>query len=287
VWIALLLALAALAAAPLAAAPCRAGEMVAQVIESAALGRSWNISVYRPDGYAAGAVHYPVLYFLPGHSARRGDWVNLTLPALADAAIAAGRMPPALVVVPELGTSWGVDRHEAMQTALIDELLPTIERDWRVLPGRTGRALGGISAGGYAALRLAMLHPHRFAALAILSPAIYVPEPPLVSAARKFGTFGSDRVPDFDPAVWQALNYPALLPAYRAKDTPVPLFTASGDTDHLGTQLESARLAETWRHMRMPVEQRLVQGGHTYAVWRELLPDALAFAFRFTAPPAP
>lgn len=267
--------------------PATAGEMVAQVIHSAALGRAWNISVYRPDSYQASGLRHPVLYFLPGHSPTRGEWINLTLPVLADAAIAAGRMPPGLIVVPELGTSWGVDAKEAMQTALLDDLIPAIERDWRVLPGRTGRAIGGISAGGFAALRLALLQPDRFAAVAVLSPATYVPEPPMPSAARVSGVFSRPGSPAFDPDVWRAFNYPALLPGFRATGIAMPLFLASGDADHLGTHLQAQNLRQTWQEMGMPVQLRLVPGGHSYDVWRVLLPDAMAFAFRFTAAAAP
>lgn len=279
----LLLALAIVAAI----SPAAAGEMVAQVIHSAALGRAWNISVYRPDSYQASGLRHPVLYFLPGYSPTRGEWINLTLPVLADAAIAAGRMPPGLIVVPELGTSWGVDAKEAMQTALLDDLIPAIERDWRVLPGRTGRVIGGISAGGFAALRLALLQPDRFAAVAVLSPATYVPEPPMPSAARVSGVFSRPGSPAFDPDVWRAFNYPALLPGFRATGIAMPLFLASGDADHLGTHLQAQNLRQTWQEMGMPVQLRLVPGGHSYDVWRVLLPDAMAFAFRFTAAAAP
>ena len=279
----LLLALAIVAAIR----PATAGEMVAQVIHSVALGRPWNISVYRPDSYQASGLRHPVLYFLPGHSPTRGEWINLTLPVLADAAIAAGRMPPGLIVVPELGTSWGVDAKEAMQTALLDDLIPAIERGWRVLPGRTGRAIGGISAGGFAALRLALLQPDRFAAVAVLSPATYVPEPPMPSAARVSGVFSRPGSPAFDPDVWRAFNYPALLPGFRATGIAMPLFLASGDADHLGTHLQAQNLRQTWQEMGMPVQLRLVPGGHSYDVWRVLLPDAMAFAFRFTAAAAP
>ena len=279
----LLLALAIVAAIR----PATAGEMVAQVIHSAALGRAWNISVYRPDSYQASGLRHPVLYFLPGYSPTRGEWINLTLPVLADAAITAGRMPPGLIVVPELGTSWGVDAKEAMQTALLDDLIPAIERDWRVLPGRTGRVIGGISAGGFAALRLALLQPDRFAAVAVLSPATYVPEPPMPSAARVSGVFSRPGSPAFDPDVWRAFNYPALLPGFRATGIAMPLFLASGDADHLGTHLQAQNLRQTWQEMGMPVQLRLVPGGHSYDVWRVLLPDAMAFAFRFTAAAAP
>ena len=70
-----------------------AGELVPQVIHSPALGRPWNISVYRPDGYQTSGMRYPVLYFLPGHGQRRDEWFNSTVPELADAAIASGRTP--------------------------------------------------------------------------------------------------------------------------------------------------------------------------------------------------
>ena len=282
----LLLALA-LALGLAIARPAAAGEMVPQVIHSAALGRAWNVSVYRPDGYQASGLRYPVLYFLPGHSPTRGEWVNLTLPELADAAIAAGRMPAGLIVVAELGTSWGVDAKERMQTALLSELIPAVERDWRVLPGRAGRAVGGISAGGFAALRLALLQPERFAAVAVLSPATYVPEPPMLSAARVSGVFIRPGGSAFDPEIWRSLNYPALLPGFRTAGIAMPLFLASGDADHLGIHAEVLRLRETWQQLGMPVQLRLVPGGHSYDVWRVLLPDAMEFAFRFTAAAAP
>ena len=74
---------------------------------------------------------------------------------------------------------------------------------------------------------------------------------------------------------------------FRATGTNMPLFAASGDADHLGTHDQAQRLRETWRELGMPVELRLVPGGHTYDVWRMLLPDAMAFAFRFTDRPGP
>ena len=264
-----------------------AGEMVAQVIHSTALGRPWNISVYRPDGYLTSGMRYPVLYFLPGYRARREDFANLALHELADAAITAGRMPAGLIVVPELGASWGIDGQEQMQTALLADLVAAIERDWRVLPGRSGRAIGGISAGGFAAMRLALLHPDRFSAVAVLSPATYVPEPPEHSASRRSAVFIRPDGSAFDPETWRSFNYPALLPRFRAAGIAMPLFAASGDADHLGTHDQAERLRETWQHLGMPVELRLVPGGHTYAVWRMLMPDAMAFAFRFTDPPSP
>ncbi len=155
------------------------------------------------------------------------------------------------------------------------------------MPGRAGRVIGGISAGGFAALRLAMLHPERFAAVAVLSPATYVPEPPMPSAARVSGVFNRPGDSAVDPYIWRSLNYPALLPHFRATGIAMPLFLASGDADHLGTHAQAQLLRETWQELGMPVQLRLVPGGHSYDVWRVLLPDAMAFAFRFTAAASP
>ena len=55
--------------------------------------------------------------------------------------------------------------------------------------------------GGYGALRFALKYPEMFAAAGLLSPAIYDPEPPQASGARRAGVFGA---PEFDAQVWKA-----------------------------------------------------------------------------------
>lgn len=266
-----------------AVSPLVAGEMREQSMESAALGRTWSYSVYLPDGYDGSTARYPVIYLLPGLSVRRGEWLELALPTLVDAQIAAGTMKRPIVVVPEIGASWGIDGRERMQTALAEELPAEIERLFRTMPGRGGRAIAGISAGGFAALRLAMLHPDRYAAVALLSPAIYVPEPPANSGARRSAVFGAH---GFDPAIWQALNYPALLPGFRAAGVSLPLYVGSGTADALGIAAHAIRLDAVWREIGMTAQLRLIDGGHTYAVWRALLVDALGFLLHCTDPDA-
>lgn len=270
-----------------AAAPPRAAqgtEMVQVELQSTVLGRAWPVSAYLPRGFGEGERRYPMLFFLPGQGATTSDLLRRELAGIIDAAIAAGTMPPAVVVVPELRRSWGVNGRERMETALSEELIPEATRRWRGLGTRAGQAIGGISAGGYAALRLAMKQPERFAAVALLSPAIYVPVPPKWSAARNAGVFGAT---EFDFSVWSAMNYPALLPGLRERGIALPLLVASGDADHLGIAAQVVRLRQEWRMMDMPAEMVLVPGGHDDAVWRALLPRVLEFAFRIMAPPSP
>lgn len=278
----LLLALVLAAALPLAPAPSAlAGEVQQLTLASEVLGRPWRLAAYLPDGHADSGRPYPMLFFLLGYGATQADAARLDLAAAADAAIAAGTIPPAVVVVAETGHSWGLDGTEAMQTALLEELVPMATRRWRGIDARHGRAIGGISAGGHAALHLAMLHPDRFAAAVLLSPAVYVPVPPPRSAARSAAVFGA---PGFRPELWAANNWPALLPGLRARGIALPLFIASGSGDHLGIAAQAETLAAAWRAAGMPVEVATIPGGHDSAVWRALLPQALAYAFRHAVP---
>ncbi len=259
------------------------GELTHHTLASAVLARPWNISVYLPAGYNP-ARRYPMMVFLPGNGATSRDVTQLGIEAAANAEIAAGHMPPAVIVVPELGRSWGLNGAEAMETALMRELLPEARQRWNGLGGRRGLVIGGISAGGFAALRLAMLHPEQFAAAVLLSPAVYVPQPPANSAARRADVFGT---PNFQPEAWTAANYPALMKGMRASGQVLPLFVASGTEDNLGIGAQAVLLSDAWRLAGQPAELLLVPGGHETAVWRQLMPRALAYGFRHTAAPSP
>jgi enterochelin esterase-like enzyme len=203
--------------------------------------------------------------------------------SLADNLIEKGDMPPAVIVMPDAGVSWYVDRKEKMETAVIRDLFPEVERNLRVLRSREGRLIGGLSMGGYGSLRFVLKYPEMFAAAALLSPAIYDPLPPPNSSARSVGTFGA---PDFDEQVWKSLNYPALWQGYLAKRQPVPMYINSGDDDEFMIEAEATKLYSLLRANRQPAELRIVDGGHTWAVWGSTLGDAMKYVFRYSAKPA-
>ncbi|MCA3807703.1 MAG: esterase family protein, partial [Burkholderia sp.] len=123
-------------------------------------------------------------------------------------------------------------------------------------------------------LRFSLLEPGLFCGAMLLSPAIYANEPPLNSAARYVGVFG-DR--QFDARVWHELNYPALMRGYFARSWRVPMFIAAGDDD-LTIQAESSVLYTHLRRAQNPAELRIVDGGHTWDVWRGLLGQGLKYA---------
>lgn len=261
-----------------------ASEVVTREFKSNALGRGWKYEVYLPTGYDTSRLSYPVLYLLHGNGGAGHDWVDKgKVQSLADGLIASGDMPPAVIVMPDAGVTWYVDRKEKMETAVIRDLFPEVEKNLRVLRSRDGRLIGGLSMGGYGSLRFVLKYPEMFAAAALLSPAIYAPMPPPNSSARKVGTFGE---PEFDEQVWKSLNYPALWPAYLAKQMPVPMYINSGDDDEFMIEADATKLYSLLRANRQPAELRIVDGSHSWAVWGSTLGDAMKYIFKYSAKPA-
>ncbi|KVE28424.1 esterase [Burkholderia singularis] len=264
--------LAAHAAPPTPAAA--ASSIVARSFRSPALRRDWSYLVYLPPGYNPEGARYPVLYLLHGNAGNAYDWITQgRLQITADALIERREIPPVVIVMPQGGTDWYVDRKEKMQSAFLDDLLPDVEAHYAVSNQRAGRAIGGVSMGGYGALRFALLEPERFCGAMLLSPAIYSNEPPTGSAARYVGVFGDKQ---FDPKIWHELNYPALWHGYFAQPLRLPMFIAAGDDD-LSIQAESSVLYTNLRRAQNPAALRIVGGAHTWDVWRRLLGSALKY----------
>ena len=274
----------ALAAAALLGAPlARAGTIEAAEFKSPTLGRAWTYNVYLPTGYDANAkLRYPVMYLLHGNAGERNDWpVKGSLLRTVDALVANGDMPPAIIVMPDAGTTWYVDLKEKMETAFFNDLVPHVEKNYRALATRDGRVVGGLSMGGYGALRYVLKYPEKFQAAALLSPAIYNPEPPADSSARFVKVFaapGTDGAYNAD--VWKAYNYPSLWESFLQKKVAVPMYINSGDDDEFMIESEATQLYALLRKNKQPAELRIVNGKHEWPVWESTVGDALKYVFR-------
>ncbi len=146
--------------------------------------------VYTPPGYDPRAKQvYPVLYLLHGWSDRADGWTavgqaNLIL----DSLLAAGKVKPMIVVMP-LGYGdmsfvlsshdvWNepstVDHNLDLYTkALLTEVMPGVEREYRVSPKRDDRAIAGLSMGGLESLSIGLSHTDKFAYVVGLSSAVH------------------------------------------------------------------------------------------------------------------
>ena len=266
------------------ALPAAASSVVTREFDSAALQRKWSYAVYLPDGYETSNLKYPVLYLLHGHGQDLYAWTNFGhIQPTADELIAHGEIPPAIIVMPDAGMTWYVDRKEKMETAVIRDLVGDVQQTFRVIDDRKGRVIAGLSMGGYGALRFVLKYPEMFAAAGLLSPAIYDSEPPQNSGARRAGVFGAA---EFDAQVWKELNYPALWDAYLAKKVAVPMYINSGDDDDFFIEAEATRLYSLLRKNGQPAELRIVDGAHKWPVWESTIGDAMRYVFRYAARPA-
>ena len=260
-----------------------AGSIVTREFRSEQLGRAWRYNVYLPDGYDGGTLRYPVLYLLHGNGGSLNEWpVKGNLQATADRLIRAGEIPPAVIILPDAGTTWYVDRKEKMESAFFRDLIPDAEKSFRVLDTREGRLIGGLSMGGYGTLRFVMLRPEMFAAAALLSPAIYDPEPPENSSARRVGVFGAEQ---YDPAVWKSLNWPTLWDGFLERKIAVPMYINSGDDDDFFIEGEAVRLYDRLRRAGQPAQLRIVDGAHVWPVWESTIGDAMRYVFSFASRP--
>lgn len=276
-------ALALLAFTLALAAHADASVVVTREFDSNSLARKWAYTVYLPDGYEASTLRYPVFYLLHGNGQTKDDWiVSGRIQPTVDELIASGRIPPTIIVMPDAGTTWYVDRKEKMETAFIDDLMPDVEANFRTVAARNGRVIGGLSMGGYGSLRFALKYPEKFAAAALLSPAIYDPEPPENSGARRVGVFGA---PNYDGEIWRQLNYPTMLDAYFAKKQAVPMYINSGDDDEFMIEADATKLYSLLRARRHPAQLRIVDGSHSWPVWESTIGDAMSYIYRYVTRP--
>jgi len=259
-----------------------AGQLVVDSAASAALGRDLKFTAYLPDGYKDAPTRYPVVYLLHGAGGDEYEWSRKGgAVETLDGLIKRGLIRPMVAIMPTTGpASWWADgAAEKAETAFMMELLPYVESRYKVSTERGGRAIAGLSMGGYGALNLSLSHPAKFCAAGIISPAIYDPLPPEASASRRTPQFG--RGGHFDPETWKALNYPARLDRYAQSPQKVPMWIVSGDHDYLGIAVMSANLYSRILKLQPKLaELRIIDGDHEWMTFRDALPDALQYVDR-------
>ena len=253
-----------------------AGSLREEHFDAATLARSWTYEIYLPKDYEQSQRYYPVVYLLHGYNDLPTSWADKAgIVETADRMIAAGVLLPCILVMPSGGRSWYIDGPEKMETAFIDDLIPQIDSLYRTRTDRAGRMVAGLSMGGYGAMRLALRHPDRFSAMALMSPAIYAPNPPFISGARLAPAFQTNGM--FDPARWREMNYPSLLEAFAKTGRSLRVQLSAGLQDPYGTETAAQSFAVAWRHHGWQAELKLRPGTHDFAFWRTALPEALQF----------
>jgi putative tributyrin esterase len=152
--------------------PQRSASARVEIVQfhSALLGKTLPYNVILPADYRVSATRYPVLYLLHGWAGHHTDWVART--NVADYA-AQYRM---IVVMPEGNDGWYTDSatvaNDKYESYILQELIPDVQRRYRTIESRYGRGIGGLSMGGYGALKFGLKSPGSFAFAGSLSGAL-------------------------------------------------------------------------------------------------------------------
>ncbi len=126
---------------------------------------------------------YPVMYLQHGGGENETGWVNLAnLPEVMDNLIAEGKAQPMIIVMNNTriptptannhGDHPGLAAMGAVEDLIVNDCIPFIEGRYRCIPGKGGRAIAGVSAGGMQTSFVGFRHPELFAYIGIFSASI-------------------------------------------------------------------------------------------------------------------
>ncbi|HEX3185929.1 MAG TPA: alpha/beta hydrolase family protein [Pyrinomonadaceae bacterium] len=239
--------------------------------QSKIVGASLPYKAILPADYnTATTTRYPVLYLLHGLTGHYSDWVSRS--NVADYA----RQYRIIVVTPEGNDSWYIDKYESY---ILEELIPDVQQRYRTIEARYGRAIAGLSMGGYGAIKFGLKSPQTFAFAGSMSGAFGVTRftekdvPQLWHASLKlFGPLDSETRKTND--LFEIVNG---LPPARINSLPFFYFDCgTEDAPYIFTS--NRDLAKLMFDKKIPHEFRELPGDHSWAYWDQQIPHVLEIA---------
>jgi enterochelin esterase family protein len=231
---------------------------------SSTLGTQRRMHVYTPPGYDSSTERYPVFYLLHGGGDEDSGWSTIGRAGfILDNLIAEKKAKPMLVVMPNgslprpanQAGGGGAAAQDRFTNELLKDVVPYVEKNFRVLADRENRALAGLSMGGGQTLRAVTTHPDQFAYVGVWSAGI-----------------GQDATA-FERNNTNFLEHPEKI------NQQIKLFSISvGDKDF--TLAGSKNLSELLTRRGIKSELHVSGGGHTWINWRHYLNDFAPQLFR-------
>jgi len=145
------------------------------VIPSKVMQKEYKAVIVLPDSYASGNKNYPVLYLLHGGYGHFDDWIKKTAETKLIQKISDEYN--FIVVMPEGETfsyyiNSPVTKESQFESYITKEVVEKIDNSYRTIRNRKGRAITGLSMGGYGALYLSARHPDLYCAAGSMSGAL-------------------------------------------------------------------------------------------------------------------
>ena len=258
----LVIALAAVARAALTKSPPNAPSEQTDTFYSQAVQGTVHLTVLLPQGYKTSSRRYPVVYFLHGLPASAQTYRNVGF--LRDAL--AGQRRRAILVAPQGARDsdtdpeyldWGPGRN--WETAVSQELPAYVDSHFRTIANRRGRALVGLSAGGYGAVSLAIHHLENFSVIESWS-GYFHPTDPSGTSPLDLGSASRNQRADIH-------SYVSLLSQeFREQPTFFGFYVGSNDTRF---RQENVLLHQELVAAGVPHVFKIYPGAHEERVWRE------------------
>lgn len=243
---------------------------------SPTLGMERLMYVYTPPGYRDSKSGYPVLYLLHGAGGDEDAWTTLgRTPQILDNVIAAGKAKPMIVVMtngnPGQAAAPGVAPVKAAATnqnpmamgqgkfeeSLVKDVIPFMEKNYRVIANKDNRAVSGLSMGGMQTMNIANKYPELFSWYGVMSMGLM--------DMTRFG--GKD-----DPAA-------RLKSLENLRKSEVKLYwIGCGKEDFLFQSVTDLR--KFLDDNKFPYEYLETSGGHTWPNWRIYLSELAPKLFK-------
>lgn len=250
------------------ARPVPHGEIRMVLYESKTMGVTRWLWIYTPPHYEESRTKYPVLYLLHGNGEAQNGWVmNGRANIILDNLIADKKAHPMIVVMPQGHALQGANVGPLVRLAgetdmfskrfspdLLEDVIPLVERSYRVYADAGHRAIAGLSMGGGQALSIGLAHPDLFHFVLGYSAAV---GGPFMNAEAEFNEI---------LAKPEALNSSIRL-----------LWIGCGKQDFL--YQANRQFVDLLKGKGVKVFYHETEGSHVWSVWRNYLNETVPTLF--------
>ena len=249
-------------------------------MQSSLLKMERKYAVYLPPDYETSERSYPVLYLLHGAGDDQTGWVQFgEILHMADVAIKDGSATPMIVIMPDANTGQrgyfnSIKGDWNYEDFFFKELMPHVEKTYRIKGEKRFRAIAGLSMGGGGSFMYAMHHPELFSSACPLSAytgPLSIDELK-IQLERTHIEVSEEKITRY----FEQHNAVSLVEnTEKEKLNSIRWFIDCGDDDFLYEGNSLTHIAMTKKGVKH--EYRVRNGAHNWTYWRESLPVVLAF----------
>ncbi len=238
-----------------------------------------NYAVYLPPDYETSSRSYPVLYLLHGSGDDQTGWVQFgEVLHSTDKAIKNGKTTPMIIIMPDANTGKrgyfnNIKGDWNYEDFFFKELMPHVEKKYRIKGEKRYRAIAGLSMGGGGSFMYALHHPELFSSACPLSASVG----PLSIEKLKARLPKDEKYTEAQlKTYFQQHNAVELIKnTTTEKLKSVRWYIDCGDDDFLYEGNSLVHIA--MKKKEIPHEYRVRNGAHNWTYWRESLPKVLQF----------